>query len=132
VIIQNKGHKNEKASIFSNHYNNRQLSRQIYTVVKTMTPQRFCQDCAYKHDCKKLYQQLGSVKGPSVAGRVIVAFLLPVIVFIVALAAFEKILAGTVNNKEAQTALSFLPALSATFIFVQRAKLSEVNQRQNG
>ena len=81
-----------------------------------MAPQRFCQDCIQKHDCKRIYEQLGNTSGPSVALKAILAFLLPLIVFIVSLAVFERVLAGTVNNGRVQTALSFLLALLATFV----------------
>ncbi len=47
--------------------------------------------------------------------KVIAAFLLPMVVFIAALVAFEEILAGA---KELQTTLSFLLALLVTFISI--------------
>jgi hypothetical protein len=40
------------------------------------------------------------------------------VVFIAALAIFKAILAGTIDSKEAQTALSFLLALSMAFAVV--------------
>lgn len=83
-----------------------------------MAQEKFCQDCDQKHDCQKIYEQLGNVKGPSVVFKVIVAFLLPVVVFIVSLAVFEEILAKAVNTEELQTLLSFLISLLITFIFV--------------
>jgi uncharacterized membrane protein len=81
-----------------------------------MASQRFCQDCIQKHDCKRIYEQLGNTSGPSVALKVILAFLLPLIVFIVSLAVFERVLADTINNGRVQTALSLLLALLATFV----------------
>ncbi len=80
-----------------------------------MVEQEFCQGCIQKHDCQKIYQRLGETEGPSVVMKVIAAFLLPMVVFIVALVAFEEILAGA---KGLQTALSFLLALSVTFISI--------------
>jgi DMSO/TMAO reductase YedYZ heme-binding membrane subunit len=80
-----------------------------------MTEQEFCQDCNQKHDCQKIYEQLGNLKGPSVVFKVIVAFLLPVLVFIVSLAVFEEIFAKTINTEQLQTLLSFLIALLITF-----------------
>jgi predicted membrane channel-forming protein YqfA (hemolysin III family) len=61
---------------------------------------------------------LGNVKGPSVVSKVIVAFLLPVVVFIVSLAVFERIFTRVVNAKELQTVLSFLMAMLMTFICI--------------
>jgi len=55
-----------------------------------MTSGKFCQDCIQKHDCKRIYEQLGDSQGPSVALKAILAFLLPLMVFIVSLAVFER------------------------------------------
>ena len=83
-----------------------------------MAQEKFCQDCNQKHDCRKIYEQLGNVKGPSVVFKVIVAFLLPVVVFIASLVAFERILAGVIDTKGSQTVLGFLLALSAALVCV--------------
>ena len=48
--------------------------------------------------------------------KVILAFLLPLIVFIASLAVFERLLAGTINNGRAQIALSLLLALLVVFV----------------
>jgi len=77
-----------------------------------MTQQKFCQDCSQKHNCQEVYRQLGNSKGSSVVFKTVVAFLLPLLVFIAVLAASEKILAKAINSKEVQTVLSFLLALT--------------------
>lgn len=69
---------------------------------------------------------MGNTKGPSVVLKAVVAFLLPILVFIGCLAAFEAILAkvrSLINTKELRTILSFLLALSVTFIFVVSCSL---------
>jgi uncharacterized membrane protein len=88
-----------------------------------MAAQRFCQDCIQKHDCQRIYEQLGDSSGESVALKVILAFLLPLIVFIVSLAVFERVLAGAIKAEGLQIVLSFLLALLVTFIcvFITRA-----------
>jgi hypothetical protein len=83
-----------------------------------MESQRFCQDCIQKHDCQRIYEQIGDSSGESVTLKVILAFLLPLIVFIVSLAVSERILAGAINIKGLQIALSFLLALLVTFVCV--------------
>ena len=87
-------------------------------VVKTMTEQKCCQDCREKHDCRRIYEQLGDVEGPSVVIKVIVAFLLPLVVFIISLAAFQQIFAKAISSQRVQTAFSFLLALVVTFICI--------------
>ena len=83
-----------------------------------MASKRFCQDCIQKHDCKRIYEQLGDSPGPSVALKAILAFLLPLMVFIVSLAVFKRVLAGAIATEQMQTALSFVLTLLATFICV--------------
>jgi ABC-type Na+ efflux pump permease subunit len=97
-----------------------------------MSQQKICQDCNQKHDCQKIYQWLGSIKGPSIVVGVIVAFLLPLMVFIAALAAFEEVLAKAMNSKEAQTALSFLLALAVTAVFIFIIKAKQPRHRAGG
>jgi len=74
-----------------------------------------CQGCSHRQDCQKIYQNLSNYKGSSIVLKVIVAFLLPIMVFIASLAAFERILAEAIDIKELRTALSFLLALLVTF-----------------
>ena len=74
-----------------------------------------CQECDQKHKCRDIYQQLGKAQGPSVAFNVVVAFLLPLLIFVVSLAAFERILAGTTDIKGLHIALDFVLALLVTF-----------------
>jgi uncharacterized membrane protein len=88
-----------------------------------MESQRFCQDCIQKHDCKGIYEQLGDSTGESVTIKVVLAFLLPLIVFIVSLAVFGKVLARAINTEGLQITLSFLLALVVTFVYVLIAKV---------
>ena len=80
-----------------------------------MAQQEFCQTCKQENDCRRLYRELGGVKSPSVVSKVVLAFLLPLVVFIGSLAAFERILAGAMGKNPVVTAMSLLLALSATF-----------------
>jgi len=77
-----------------------------------------CQGCSHKHNCQETYQKLANFKGFSVVLKVIVAFLLPIMVFIASLAAFERILAEAIYNRQLQTILSFLLALPVTFAVI--------------
>ena len=83
-----------------------------------MESQRFCQDCIQKHDCQRIYEQLGNASCSSIVLKAIIAFLLPLIVFIVSLAVSERLLAKAINIEEVQIVLSFLLALLATFVCV--------------
>ncbi len=74
--------------------------------------------CSAKHNCRTIYQQLGKAKGPSVARKVTVVFLLPLLVFIGILVLFEQIFTNTIVIKELQTAMSFLLSALATSIYI--------------
>lgn len=90
----------------------------LYVVVKIMAEQKICEECKQKHDCQEIYKQLGDVKGPSVVVKVIVAFLLPLVVFIVTLAIFDKILSGFEMTADLQTVFSVTASLLITFICI--------------
>ena len=61
---------------------------------------------------------MGENKGPSVVNKVIIAFLFPIVVFIVSLAAFEEILAGAISNQRVQTVLGFLISILTAFLCI--------------
>jgi len=101
-----------------------------------MDQQEFCQDCSHKHDCRHIYRQLGHSSCPSVALKVVVAFLLPLVVFIVSLAVFTEIFAAAdghnlfsspdgvpPNMQELKTVVCFLMALFTAFACVCIMKL---------
>lgn len=101
-----------------------------------MNQQEFCQDCHHKHDCRQIYRQLGHTSCPPVVHKVIVAFLLPLIVFIVSLAVFDKIFITAGSNnlfsaqngspsnvQELKTAIGFFLALIITVVCVIITKL---------
>ena len=48
----------------------------LFAIAKTMAQEEFCQGCNQRHRCQEVYQRLGSTEGPSVAFKVVVAFLL--------------------------------------------------------
>jgi hypothetical protein len=97
-----------------------------------MHKQDFCQSCSQKSRCQEAYQRLSKAQGPSVVRKVLVAFLLPIAVFIAALAVFERSLAEAVETKQVQTALSFVLALSVTFlcILITRGISKKVSEKE--
>lgn len=92
-----------------------------------MNEKDFCDNCNQKHDCGSIYHQVGNTKGPSVVARVIIALLLPLVVFIISLTAFEEIFAKNIGSQFLQTALSLLLALLVTFIYILIARI--INKR---
>jgi len=53
-----------------------------------------CDGCSQADRCQEAYRQLGCTEGPSVTRPVLIAFLLPIVAFIVSLAAWSWLLEG--------------------------------------
>ena len=94
-----------------------------------MAQHKLCENCPQAHECQEVYRHLGNVKGPSIAVKVIVAFLLPMLVFVVSLAIFDRIFTGPwgVRNlsQGLQTFLSFVLAVTTTLICIVIVKILE-------
>lgn len=88
-----------------------------------MVEHKFCQGCNQRRDCQEIYRKLANFKGLSVAFKAGVAFLLPILIFIITLAASERILDEMISAGQLQTALSFVLALSVTFGLILIIKL---------
>ncbi len=111
-----------------------------------MTDKEYCSDCAGAHDCKTIYEQMGKAEGPSVAKKVIVAFLLPIIVFAVCLVVLDKKLVAVTSSEHLRILLGVLFAGLVSFVYVlvagrmssrwdglQRCRqLKETNDRDEG
>lgn len=86
-----------------------------------------CEKCGYRHGrgncCIDVYQRLGQKKGPSVAGKVLLAFALPVLVFIGTLIVAEYLLSVLMNEGGLKTFIAFLAALSATLVCVRLIRI---------
>ena len=84
---------------------------------------KLCDKCGYRHGygrcCIDIYQQLGQVKGPSIAVKVLLAFILPLLFFIGSGIVAENLLSHLIPDSGLKTLLVFLSALTATLIFVQ-------------
>jgi len=85
-----------------------------------MIENRICENCGSKHNCceEKVYKQMGSVKVPSVVGKVVLAFLLPMVFFIVSIAASERIFEGIISNRDVRTFACFIISVSLTLLLV--------------
>ncbi|MFA5240475.1 MAG: SoxR reducing system RseC family protein [Phycisphaerae bacterium] len=88
-----------------------------------MAEPKSCPGCDQKNKCQETYQQLGKAQGQSIALDSVVAFLLPLLIFIVSLGIFDRILAGTIELKDLRIAISFLLALFVTFTAMLIIKL---------
>ena len=112
----------------------------VFACGSYMNQQEFCQDCHHKHDCRQIYRQLGHASCPPVVRKVIVAFLLPLVVFIVSLAVFDKFFGTAGGNslfstrdgnpsdmQGLKTAVGFFMAVLTTSVCVIFTKI--INKR---
>ncbi len=83
-----------------------------------MAEQRSCQQCGRRDDCQDAYQKLGGSKGPSLVSKVVVAFAVPLLFFIVCLALSERVLAQTINAERLRTAVAFVFSVSITLVLI--------------
>jgi hypothetical protein len=103
----------------------------VYFIREIMAELKPCQGCSQKHECQEIYRQLGKARGPSVAFKVMVAFLLPLLIFIASLAVFGGILAKVTEVKVLRAILDLLLALSVTFAAILVIKLINKHLNKN-
>jgi uncharacterized oligopeptide transporter (OPT) family protein len=88
---------------------------------------KLCENCGYRHGrgrcCIDIYQQLGRAKGPSVVGKVFLAFVLPLLVFIASLVLAGYVLSIFLAESGIGTLLAFLIAVALTIVFVQLIRI---------
>jgi len=90
-----------------------------------------CSGCGQKETCRLAYEKMGRAEGPNVAWKAIVAFLVPIAVFISVLAGSQQLLQGRFEENMLILA-SFILALCITLlvVFVIRA-LSGPNKKEH-
>lgn len=76
-----------------------------------------CSQCNKKENCSQLYEKLGQSKGPNIAWKVIVAFLVPILVFILSLAAANQLFESKFEGKML-TVAAFLAASVVTLLVI--------------
>ena len=91
-----------------------------------MTHEDFCSGCAQSHDCKDVYEQLGKSQGPNIARTAITAFLLPIAVFIAALALSDHVFKQSVTGQNLRFIVGFALAGCASFACILIVKAINV------
>jgi len=96
-----------------------------------MAQEDFCSQCPQSRDCKAVYQQIGNSKGPSVVRIVLMAFLLPIAVFIAALAVSDYMFALAIAGKNLRIMVGFALAAGASFVCILIVKAVNVRLAKN-
>jgi hypothetical protein len=82
-----------------------------------MKSDSYCSGCTQKDTCRKAYEKLGKATGPNVAWKAIVAFLVPIGVFIGGLSGSQSLLRGRFEEK-LLILVSFVLAVCLTLLVV--------------
>lgn len=77
----------------------------------------YCSGCGQKDTCRQAYDKMGKANGPNVACKAIVAFLVPIVVFIGVLAGSQRLLESRLEDR-GLTIVSFLLAACVTLLVV--------------
>ncbi|MHC5094957.1 MAG: hypothetical protein ACYSOU_02455 [Planctomycetota bacterium] len=93
------------------------LYKHPFAFEKIMKSDRYCSGCSQKDTCRSAYEKLGKFQGPNVAWKVIVAFWVPIGVFIGGLAASQRLLRGRIEGR-ALILVSFVLAVSLTWLVI--------------
>lgn len=88
---------------------------------------KLCDKCGYRHGggrcCIDIYQQLGRTKGPSVARKVLLAFMVPLLVFTGSLILTCGLLSAWLREGSAKSFFTFVAALAMTALCVQLIRI---------
>ena len=86
-----------------------------------MSQDNICKGCYLRDSCNEVYQKVDGLNCPHFILKIIAAFILPTVVFIISLAVFERFFAREIflnNSEKLQTFIGFLMALLTTVVFM--------------
>ncbi len=83
-----------------------------------MSDHEICGKCSQRNGCKQVYQQIADNKGPSVLGKVMIAFAVPLLSFVLAVVVFSELTAKIMPSGRSATALSFFLSIVMTVLIV--------------
>ncbi|MCE5339810.1 MAG: SoxR reducing system RseC family protein [Planctomycetaceae bacterium] len=93
--------------------------------------QQQCQSCGMKDHCQEVYKKLGKSDAPNVLTKVILAFLVPLILFIFSIVVGERLLIEKLKNAKAVNIIAFALAIAIVLLYVFTLKLLKFRRRQN-
>jgi uncharacterized protein YqhQ len=85
-------------------------------------PDENCNNCPNSHRCSEVYEKIGNSNCKPVAKSVVIAFLLPIVVFIVSVAVCKELLAAIFSSEIISSSVSLLLGLiiTAGCVYVMR------------
>jgi uncharacterized membrane protein (DUF485 family) len=88
-----------------------------------MAQHKPCDQCGEKLRCREAFRRLGDAAGRSIVPNVLAAFVLPLVVFIGALALAQQFLAVRIESDNLRTAFAVVLALGAAVVCVAVARV---------
>ncbi len=97
-----------------------------------MDQQNLCQGCIQQNRCQEAYERLGSFQGPSVVRKVLIAFLMPMVVFIVSLAVLEQVLPMFGIHSGLKSLISVLGSLTVVVLSIFAVRIGPILFKSKG
>jgi uncharacterized membrane protein (DUF485 family) len=88
-----------------------------------MKQNEFCEKCGDRLRCQDAFRQMGKTQGKHVVRNIILAFLLPIVIFIGVLAISQQLLINHIVSDGLRTTVSVLLSLAVTFVYVLIARV---------
>ena len=88
-----------------------------------MSEKDICRQCPQQNKCRDAYDRMGRFRGPSVFFKAILAFLLPLVIFVASLAVLERVLTNVLEPKWLRILVSFAAASCLTMIYASIAAI---------
>ncbi|MEN6384293.1 MAG: SoxR reducing system RseC family protein [Phycisphaerales bacterium] len=85
--------------------------------------QQQCQSCGMRNSCKEAYKKLGESEAPNVLTKVILAFLLPLILFILSIVMGERLLIEKLKSEKSANLAAFAAAVIMVFLYLLVIKI---------
>ncbi len=93
--------------------------------------QQQCQSCGMKDHCQEAYKKLGESDVPNVLTKVILAFLVPLILFIFSIVVGERLLIEKLKDTKAVNIIAFALSIAVVLLYISTLKLLKFRRRQN-
>jgi hypothetical protein len=102
------------------------------SIEKNMNQQNLCKGCIQQNRCQEAYERLGRSQEPSVLNAVLIAFLMPMVVFIVSLAVFELVLTMFGIHSVLKTLISTLGSLTVVVLSIFAVRVGPILLKSKG
>jgi positive regulator of sigma E activity len=79
---------------------------------------KHCNGCGQENHCREIYEKLGRREGPNVAFKAVVAFVVPIAVFVAAALLAQTLLKNKIENVTLMVLIQLVTGLGATGIVV--------------